>query len=258
MMNHYIFSRSVISSLILLCGLVLSQRVWAPPPGFNCTTNQWIIDTIPLIMEVVSVKSAPPFTVSFKARPQTNLISQEYYWNFGDASEETWIKGNATTFHTYNRAGDYLVRAQLRTEYQDWAYASITCHNTYHGKLQFELTDAGLESSYHTVYIPSTGELYIPYVEQLGNVSTAYEVYLMQQEGFSFNLDLTRVKTVPVPNTTTMPIHASYAPNIGVVYLPYVEVFGNAQTTQNYEVYLQQKADSFIFDLDLNRVKLYE
>lgn len=253
-MNHDIFSRPIISGFILLCGLFLSQRAWAPPPGFNCTANQWIIDTIPLVMEMVSVKSAPPFTASFKAKPQMSLLNEAYYWNFGDTSEETWIKGNATTFHTYNAAGSYLVRAQLRTEYPDVAYPSITCHSTYNGKMQFELKDAGLESSYHAVYIPSTGELYLPYVEQLGDVSTAYEVYLMQQEGFSFSLDLNRVKTVPIPNI--MPIHATYAPNTGLVYLPYVEVFGNPQTIQTYEVYLQQNAESF--DLDLERVKLYE
>lgn len=239
---------------ILLCGLFLSQRAWAPPPGFNCTTNQWIIDTIPLLMEVVSIKSAPPFTASFSAKPQMTLLNAAYYWSFGDIPEETWIKGSATTFHTYSAAGNYLVRAQLRTEYPDVAYPSITCHSTYNGKLQFELKDTGLESSYHAVYIPSTGELYLPYVEQLGGVNTAYEVYLMQQEGFSFNLN--RVKTVPMPNIT--PLHATYAPKIGLVYLPYVDVFGNPQTTQTYEVYLQQKAESFIFELDLNRIKLYE
>jgi hypothetical protein len=257
MMNHYIFSRPVISVFVLLCGLFLSQQAWAPPPGFNCTANQWIIDTIPLVMEVVSVKSTPPLTVGFKAKPQTNLLNEEYYWDFGDTSEDTWIKGSATTAHTYSMAGNYLVRAQLRTAYQDTAYPSITCHNTYNGKMQFELKDVGLESSYHAVYIPSTGELYIPYVEQLGDVSTAYEVYLTQQEGFSFSLDLNRVKTVPTPNT--MPIHVTYSPNIGLVYLPYVEVFGNPQTTRTYEIYLQQEPSSFIFDLDLQRMlKPYE
>ena len=253
-MKHSIFSHPAIRGCLLLCGFFLSQQAWAPPPGFNCTSNQWIIDTIPLLMDVVSVKSAPPFTASFKAKPQTNLLSDEYYWNFGDMPEETWIKGNATTFHTYNAAGHYVVRAELRTEYPDMAYPNIICHSTYRGKMQFELTDAGLASSYHAVYIPSTGELYIPYVESLGNASTAYEVYLTQQAGFSFSLDLNRVKTMPTP--TTMPIHATYSPDSGMVYLPYVDVFGNPETTQSYEVYLQQQAEHF--DLDLNRIKQYE
>lgn len=255
-MNHDIFSRFVLNGFILFCGLCLSQRAWAPPPGFNCTTNQWIVDTIPLIMEVVSVKSAPPFTVSFKARPQISLLNEAYYWSFGDTPEETWVKGSATTAHTYNAAGSYLVRAQLQTEYPDAAYPYIICHSTYKGKMQFELKDAGLESNYHAVYIPSTGELYLPYVEELGSPNTAYEVYLTQQEGFNFSLDLNRVKTIPTSDT--IPAHATYAPNTGVVYLPYVDVFGNPQTTQTYEVFLRQKAGGFVFELDLDKIKLYE
>lgn len=254
MMNHYTFFRTVIKVFILLCGFLLSQRAWAPPPGFNCTTNQWIIDTMPLIMEVVSAKSSPPFTVSFNAKPQISLLNEAYYWNFGDMPEDTWIQGSATTAHTYNAAGNYLVRAQLRTEYPDAAYPSIICHSTYKGKIQFELKDTGLASSYHAVYIPSTGELYLPYVEQLDETKTAYEVYLMQQEGFRFSLDLNRTKTVP--HSDTIPAHATYTPKTGLVYLPYVEVFGNSQTAQTYEVYLQQNADNF--ELDLNRIKLYE
>lgn len=255
MMNKHIFSRALVNGVVLFCGLLLSQRVWAPPPGFNCTTNQWIIDTIPLIMEVVSVKSAPPFTVSFKAKPQISLLNEAYYWSFGDTPEETWIKGSAITAHTYNAAGNYWVRAQLRTEYPDAAYPSIICHSTYNGKMQFELKDAGLESSYHAVYIPSTGELYLPYVEQLDDANPAYEIYLMQQDGFRFGLDLNRVKTLP--NARIMSPHVTYTPKTGLVYLPYVEVFGNSQTAQTYEVYLQQ-VDSFVFDLDLNKIKLYE
>jgi hypothetical protein len=257
MMSHYTSFRTTIKVFMLLGGLFLSQRAGAPPPGFNCTTNQWIVDTIPLIMEVISVKSAPPFTASFNAKPQMSLLNEAYYWNFGDTPEDTWIKGGATTAHTYNAAGNYLVRAQLRTEYPDAAYPSIICHSTYKGKIQFELKDAGLESSYHAVYIPSTGELYIPAIELLGDTKVAYEVYLMQQIGFSFNLDLNRIKTVL--NAYKMPLRATYASNTGSVYLPYVEVFGNPQTTRTYEVYLQQEAGSFIFDLDLQKIlKIYD
>lgn len=50
--------------------------------------------------------------------------------------------------------------------------------------------------------------------------------------------------------------HAVYNPQTGEVYIPFIDAPGALGIgTQVYEVYLLQRANSFMFDLDLTRVK---
>lgn len=54
----------------------------------------------------------------------------------------------------------------------------------------------GSSGTGQATYNPKTGELYIPFVDVPGTFGDmqSYEVYLQQKSGFTFDLDLTRVK----------------------------------------------------------------
>jgi len=49
-------------------------------------------------------------------------------------------------------------------------------------------------------------------------------------------------------------VHATYEPNTGELYVPFVDVPGIFGGTQTYEIYLIQQIPTFLFDLDMNRV----
>ena len=56
---------------------------------------------------------------------------------------------------------------------------------------------------------------------------------------------------------TALP-ETSYDPKSGKLYLPAVKVPDDSGNTTIYEVTLNQKLPSFIFDLDLNSIKIHQ